>query len=85
VIPLAERAIATGDPAGLSAFLCEVVEAEVEDRLSAVTTLKASSGEGVTEARAYVSAMLGLQVWAHKLHGAVRAAAHETTVTAQDA
>ena len=77
VIPLAERAIATGDPAGLSALLCEAVDAEVKDRLSEVTILEASSSKGVAEARQYVSAVLGLQVWAHKLYGAVHAAAHE--------
>jgi hypothetical protein len=33
--------------------------------------------EGVAEARHHVSAMLGLQVWAHKLHGAIHAEAHE--------
>jgi hypothetical protein len=29
----------------------------------------------VAEARAYVQAMLGLQVWSHKLHKAIAAAA----------
>ena len=32
--------------------------------------------EGTDQARTYVSAMLGLQVWAHKLYGALRAEAH---------
>ena len=31
----------------------------------------------VASARAYVEAMLGLQVYAHKLHGAMKADAHE--------
>ena len=77
VIPLAEQAIVTGDPAALAAFLSAAVDGEVEARLAEVMALKEHSGEGVTDARRYVSAMLALQVWAHKLHGAIHAAAHE--------
>jgi Family of unknown function (DUF6448) len=77
VIPLAERAIATGDAAALAAFFSEAVDAEVKARLAEVMDLKEHGREGVPEARRYVSAMLGLQVWAHKLHGAIHAAAHE--------
>jgi hypothetical protein len=77
VIPLAEQAIATGDPTALAAFLSEAVDAEVGARLAEVVRLEEHSHDGVTEARAYVSAMLGLQVWAHKLHGAIRGGAHE--------
>jgi hypothetical protein len=77
VIPLAEQAIATGDPAALSAFLSDAVAAEVTARLDEVMNLEEHRREGVAEARQYVSAMLGLQVWAHKLHGSIHAAAHE--------
>ena len=77
VIPLAERAIASGDRGALSRFLSEAVDAEVRARLAEVMKLEEHAGEGVTEARHYVSAMLGLQVWAHKLYGAIRAEAHE--------
>jgi hypothetical protein len=31
-------------------------------------TLKAHASEGVPAARAYVDAMLGLQVWAHRVY-----------------
>ena len=77
VIPLAERAIATGDPGALTAFLSEAVDAEVKAKLAEVMNLKQHGREGVNEARQYVSAMLGLQVWAHKLYGAMHAAADE--------
>lgn len=77
VIPRAERAIDTGDPVELAAFLSAAVVAEVEARLGEVMKLKEHGREGVGEARQYVSAMLGLQVWAHKLYGAIHVAAHE--------
>jgi hypothetical protein len=77
VIPLAERAIDQGDATGLAEFLSAAVRDEVTGRLAEVTKLKAHAGEGVAAARRYVSAMLGLEVWAHKLYGAVHAAAHE--------
>ena len=76
VIPLAERAIETGDPTSLIAFLSEAIAAEVDARLAEVMTLKEHAGEGVAEARQFVSAMLGLQVWAHKLYGKIHAAPH---------
>jgi hypothetical protein len=79
VIPLAERAIDSGDPSALADFLAEAVRAEVAARFAALVELKARADEGVEAARAHVSAMLGLQVWAHKLHGAIHAHAHEGT------
>ena len=42
--------------------------------MAEVINLKQHGREGVNEARQYVSAMLGLQVWAHKLYGAMHAA-----------
>lgn len=77
VIPMAERAIDEGDGTELAAFLSAAVQGEVTARVAEVTALKASAGEGVVAARRYVSASLGLQVWSHKLYGAIHAAAHE--------
>lgn len=77
VIPLAERAIEQGDPDELAGFLSAVVRDEVTARFAELTDLKAHAGEGLGAARRYVSATLGLQVWAHKLHAAMHAAAHE--------
>jgi hypothetical protein len=77
VIPLAERAIDSGDPSALADFLAEAVRAEVATRFAELVELKGRAGEGVDAARAHVSAVLGLQVWAHKLNGAIHARAHE--------
>jgi len=77
VIPLAERAIEQGDAAELGQFLSAAVRDEVMARFAALMELKAHADDDAAAARRYVTAMLGLQVWAHKLHGAVHAAAHE--------
>ena len=76
VIPLAEAAIASGDPAPLIEFLADAVRGETVQRFAAMSRAKKCAGESVDEARAYVEAMLGLQVWAHKLYAAIHAAAH---------
>lgn len=76
VIPVAERAIDTGSADELVALLTGRVGDEVRARLSHVMELKAGAGDGVDAARAYVQAMLGLQVWAHGLFTATTAPAH---------
>lgn len=79
VIPVAERAIETGDPAELIGTLTDRVAGEVRARLGQVTELKrkaAAPGATVADQRAYVSAMLGLQVWSNNLNRATAAAAH---------
>lgn len=77
VIPLAERAIGAGSGDELVAFLSEALNEEVKHRLARVMELRARAAEGLPEAREYTSAMLGLQVWAHKLYGALKASPHE--------
>jgi hypothetical protein len=78
VIPLAERAIETDDPSALADFLAAAARAETLERFAAMRRLRADAErDGVAARRAHVQAMLGLQVWAHKLHAAVHAAAHE--------
>ena len=79
VIPLAEGAIKSGDPSRLADFLADAVRGEVADRYAAMLRAKGTAAAGVDEARVYVEAMLGLQVWSHKLYGAIHAAAHEGT------
>lgn len=76
VIPIAEKAIETGSPDDLVAFLTEAVRSEALHRFEEMTELRSHVGEGVPAARKYVSAMLGLQVWSHKLNGCVKAPAH---------
>lgn len=67
VVPLAERAIEEGDPAPLVELLTRTVREETLRRFAQMVALRGESGSGVDAARAYVSAMLGLQVWAHRL------------------
>ena len=78
VIPLAERAIDSDDPSALAEFLATAVRAETLKRFSAMRAARAAAGlDGVEARRAAVQETLGLQVWAHKLHAAVHAPAHE--------
>lgn len=76
VIPVAERALQTESADELVEVLCDAVRAEVERRHGHAMLLKQHAGEGVAEAREYVEAMLGLQVWAHGVYGTVMADAH---------
>ena len=76
VIPAAERALATGSPDELSDLLCSRLRRQVEHRLARATQLRAASDATVTEARAYVQAALGLQVWSHSVDRQVHAEAH---------
>jgi hypothetical protein len=76
VIPLAEHAISAGRPDRLSEFLVAAVKHETEHRFGVMLAAKASADTSVAANRAYVGAMLGLEVWAHKLYGAIKADAH---------
>jgi hypothetical protein len=77
VIPLAERAIDTGSVQPLMAYLTGQVAAELERRLAQVRALARAEHESVGDARAYVEAMLGFEVWSHHLWQAVHSSAHE--------
>lgn len=76
VIPAAERALATGSPDELTAMLCDSVRGQVDQRLGRAMELKVHAGESTAAARAYVEAMLDLQVWAHGVHRQVLAGPH---------
>jgi len=76
VIPAAERALETGSPDELIGVLHDIVAEQVKHRLDQALQLKSHADAGVREAREYVEAMLGLQVWAHKLYLAAFASAH---------
>jgi hypothetical protein len=76
VIPIAERAIDTGSPEELVALLTGRLEDEVRTRLHHVMELKAAANGDLDANRAYVSAMLDLQVWSHGLYLAAQAGAH---------
>lgn len=73
VIPVAERAIQDDDPGPLIDMLSRIVRDEAQRRFEEMVALRAEADRGVEHARAYVTAMLGLQVWAHML----AMAAHE--------
>ena len=76
VIPVAETAIETGSPRELIDLLSAVVHEEIDRRLHEVIHLRPHASATVDEARAWVHAMLGLQVWAHGLYAAARAEPH---------
>lgn len=77
VIPVAEKAIETGSAEELKKMLCDIVTAEVQKRFDQLLRLKKQADKGIEEAREYVEAMLGLQVWSHKVYLSVKAAPHE--------
>lgn len=76
VIPSAERALETGLTDELIGLLCDSVRDQVEQRHRHAMELKEHAGESTAAARAYVQAMLGLQVWAHAVHRQVLADPH---------
>jgi hypothetical protein len=76
VIPAAERALETGSSDELIDVLCTSVRQQVTHRHDRAMALKAHAGDSVEDAREYVEAMLGLQVWAHSVYKQVMADAH---------
>jgi hypothetical protein len=76
VIPVAERALETGSADELIAVLHDIVAEQAKHRLDRALELRPLADAGVAEARDYVEAMLGLQVWSHKLYLAALASAH---------
>jgi hypothetical protein len=77
VIPVAERAIETGDASELIGLLTEKVRSEIEHRFQEVMERKPNATDSVAAARAYVEAMLGLEVWAHQVYGSLAGGAHD--------
>jgi hypothetical protein len=76
VIPVAERAIETGSADELVALMTERVAEEIRKRFQHVMNLKAGTNGNIDANRAYVEAMLDLQVWSHGLYQATKASAH---------
>ena len=77
VIPVAEKTMETGSPEALVDLLCDAVRTETNHSLHKVLDLKTHAARGVDEAREYVKAMLGLQVYAHSLYQKIKARDHE--------
>jgi hypothetical protein len=76
VIPVAERAIESDAPVALLEALSSAVRGELAGRFVHVMELKRHRDRSVVDARKYVTAMLGLQVWAHGVFEAARAQPH---------
>ena len=77
VIPLAETAIELGDAAPVATFLAGVLQDELHRRFALVTELAARRTQSVADDRAYVSAMLGFEVYSHHVFQAMHTDAHE--------
>lgn len=77
VIPVAEKAIETGSPEPLIKVLADTLRKEVKDRFEHLQHLKDYAPSDVRQARAYVEAMLGLEVYSHKLYMAMKSDPHE--------
>jgi len=77
VIPVAEKAIETGSPDDLIKVLTHILRAEIGKRFDHMQHLKHHAEAGVDEAREYVEAMLGLQVWSHQIYTTLISKPHE--------
>ena len=77
VVPVAERAIESGSPDELVRVLTDKVRHEVGARFGRAMELKAHADEGVAAAREYVEAMLGLEVWSHKMFACASVGPHD--------
>jgi hypothetical protein len=76
VIPVAEQAIETGSADDLIRVLCDAAAKRAESQLSAVAELRHTANGDLEAKRTYVSAMLGFQVWAHKVYECLESAPH---------
>jgi hypothetical protein len=77
VIPVAEKAIESGSPEALIRLLTDTLRQEVQHRFDHMKHLRDYRASDVAKAREYVEAMLGLQVYSHKLYQAMKAKPHE--------
>ncbi|MDF2748516.1 MAG: hypothetical protein K0S98_2803 [Propionibacteriaceae bacterium] len=67
MIPLAESAVETGSAEPVVDFLSNELKGQLRRRLDEVTTLAAGKERSVRDARRYVEAMLGSEVYCHRL------------------
>jgi hypothetical protein len=67
VIPIAEEAVATGSTERLVSYLTGVLQDELTKRLGKVAELAADKDRSVADARRYVEAILGFEVYSHSL------------------
>ena len=77
VVPVAEKAIETGSAEALVKLLTDTVGKLIMERFERVMRLKEeASGKGVKEMREYLEAMLGLEVYSHKLYECAHSEPH---------
>lgn len=71
VVPVAEKAIESGDVGELATLLSSALEAEVRRKFEVVMALQHADRTTVAADREYVEAMLGFIVWSHKTHACI--------------
>ena len=67
VILIAEEAVATGSAERLVSYLTGVLQDELTKRLGKVAELAVDKDRSVADARRYVEAMLGFEVYSHSV------------------
>lgn len=77
VIPVAEKAIMTESADELIGILSGIVQKEVKERFEKMMKLKKRKENSTDDAREYIEAMLGIQVYSHKVYQALMADPHE--------
>lgn len=76
VLPLAEQAVATGQVDAVYRLLAGELRRQLERRLGRVRELAAFKDRSVADARAWVEAMLGFEVYAHHTYAALQRRPH---------
>jgi hypothetical protein len=76
VLPLAEKAVETGDVEPVYQVLAAELHHQLEHRLNRVSKLEAAKDRSVADARAYVDAMLGFEVYGHHTYVALHQQSH---------
>ena len=76
VLPLAEQAVATGQVDAVYRLLAGELRRQLERRLGRVGELAAFKDRSVADARAWVEAMLGFEVYAHHTYTALGSGPH---------
>ena len=76
VIPLAEHAIEVRSAEPVEDYLIGVLHDQIKRRLENVNALAVMKDRSVADARGYVEAMLGFEVYSHQVLQALRAPAH---------
>jgi len=74
-IPLAERAVETGSADQVADVLAGLLRDELERRLARVSALAVTKDRSLGDGRRYVEAMLGFEVFAHRIYETISGSA----------